>query len=116
MKKLTLTLFAAAALLAADVTGTWDLTVEIAGNTGGPTFELKQTGTALKGKYTGAFGEADVTGTVEGDKIVMKFAVAPQGDKVELTYEGTVKADGTMEGKIDVPGIGEGSFKGSKRK
>jgi putative transposon-encoded protein len=116
MKHFVLALFAAAALLAADVSGTWDLEVDIAGNTGSPVFTLKQEGAKLTGTYAGAFGEAPVTGTVDGNKIVMKFEVAPQGDKVTLTYEGTVKADGkSMEGKIDVPGFGAGTFKGSKR-
>ena len=116
MKHVVLALFAAALAWAADVTGTWDMAVEIAGNAGSPTFTLKQDGAKLTGKYSGALGEADVTGTVEGEKIVMKFTVAPQGDKVEVTYSGVVKVDGSMEGKIDIPGLGDGAFKGSKRK
>jgi hypothetical protein len=117
MKRFVLALFAAALAWAADVSGTWDMEVEIAGNTGGPTFTLKQSGAKVTGKYSGAFGESEVTGTLEGDKISLQFEVAPQGDKIMLTYKGTVKADGkAMEGTIDVPGMGEGTFKGSKRK
>ena len=116
MKKLVWALFAAAALFAADVTGTWDVTVEVGGNTGGPTFVLKQTGSAVSGKYSGALGESDVTGKVDGDKLEMSFTVSPQGEKVEVFYKGTVKADGTMSGKLEIPGLGEGTFKGTKRK
>lgn len=116
MKRLVLVLFAALTALAADVTGTWDLAVEIAGNAGSPTFVLKQEGGKLTGKYSGALGESDVTGRVDGNKIEMKFTVAPQGDKVEVIYKGTWTADGAMEGDIDIPGLGEGKFKGSKRK
>lgn len=116
MKKVVLMLAAAALLLAADVTGTWDMAVEVAGNAGGPTFVLKQTGSALTGKYSGALGEADVTGKVEGDKVEMTFFVSPQGDKVEVFYKGTVKPDGAMEGTVEIPGLGSGTFKGSKRK
>lgn len=116
MKHLVLALFAVGALLAADVSGAWDMEVEIGGNTGSPSFTLKQDGAKVTGKYSGAFGEADVTGTLDGNKIELRFEVAPQGDKVTLSYKGTVKADGkSMEGKIEVPGFGEGTFKGSKR-
>ena len=116
MKKLVMMLVAAALLLAVDVTGTWDMAVEVAGNAGGPTFVLKQTGTALTGKYSGALGEADVTGKVEGDKVELMFVVSPQGDKVEVFYKGTLKADGGMEGTVEIPGLGSGTFKGSRRK
>src|SRR4051812_48433702 len=44
-----------------NVTGTWKFEVDLSGNQGTPTFEFKQEGEKLTGKYKGQFGEADLT-------------------------------------------------------
>ena len=51
------------ALLAADVTGTWDFSVDLDAGSGNPTFTFKQSGEKLTGHYSGALGEADLAGT-----------------------------------------------------
>jgi hypothetical protein len=92
------------------MTGTWNLQVETPSGSGSPTFELKQEGDALTGTYVGYFGQAPVTGKVEGDKFNLSFV--SQGTK--MTYTGTV-IDNTMEGTIDFGGQGSGTFKGRKQ-
>ncbi len=47
----------AALATAADISGTWKVTVEIQGNTGSPTFVLKQEGEKLSGTYSGLLGK-----------------------------------------------------------
>jgi len=116
MRALVILSAAALMMLAADLTGKWDMNVEVGGNAGSPSFELKQAGTKLTGTYSGALGESPVTGTVDGDKFELKFSVAPQGDKIDVIYRGAMKADGTVEGTLEIPGLGDGTFKGTKRK
>lgn len=78
-----------------DLTGKWKAKVEVGGQTGEPTFTLKQDGDKLTGKYEGAFGEQDVTGKVEGDKVEFGFTT----DQGKVAYTGTVEKD-AMKGEV----------------
>jgi hypothetical protein len=114
-------LLAAGALLAVatadasaqvNVAGAWAMEVTTdAGGTTTPSLTLEQNGTALTGHYSSeTLGEADVTGTVEGDKVTIRFAVDMQGQEVPVTYVATV-ADGVMTGTIDLAGgLASGTF------
>jgi hypothetical protein len=93
-----------------DVNGTWDVEIEIAGQQGRPTFTFKQEGDKLSGMYKGQFGEAPVTGTLDGKKIEFKFET--QG--VQIVYTGEVDKD-TMKGKADYAGQASGEWKAKKR-
>jgi hypothetical protein len=92
-----------------DVTGTWNVEIELNGNSGTPTFTLKQEGEKLTGKYKGQFGEADVKGKVTGDEIEFSFEV--QGSEVK--YKGKIDKD-TMKGEADYAGQASGTWKGKK--
>jgi hypothetical protein len=96
-----------------DVTGGWGVTVETEAGSGNPSFTFKQEGEKLTGKYKGMLGEADLTGTVKGDKIEFSFKVSGQVDGV-VTYAGTTDGK-TMKGKVNLAGIGEGTFSGKKQ-
>ncbi len=78
-----------------DVTGTWKVEVEVAGQTGEPVFTLKQDGEKLTGKYKGSFGEQDVTGKVTGDKVEFGFDL----DQGKVVYTGTIDKD-AMKGEV----------------
>jgi len=96
-----------------DVTGAWDVTVETEAGSGNPSFTFKQEGEKLTGKYKGLLGEADLTGTLKGDKIEFSFKVSGQ---VEGTVTYTGATDGkTMKGKVSLAGVGEGTFSGKKQ-
>jgi hypothetical protein len=97
----TLTLFAPTAFAASDITGKWDSTVNLGGNSGSPSFTFKQDGEKLSGSYSGLFGEAALTGTVKGSAVNFDFEVS--GTKIH--YEGKVSDDGkTIEGTCDYGG------------
>jgi hypothetical protein len=93
-----------------DVTGKWIFNVETAAGSGTPTMTFKQEGEKLTGHYSGQLGEADLTGTVKGDAIEFKFAVDVQGQTLNATYSGTVDGKDSMKGKVDLVGLGEGTF------
>jgi hypothetical protein len=92
-----------------DVSGGWNVSIEIGGNTGTPLFVLKQDGEKLTGKYKGQFGEADITGRVKGDEIEFSF----EGQGAKVVYTGTIKKN-TMEGTADYAGQATGNWKGKK--
>jgi len=97
----------------ADVTGAWSVTVETEAGSGNPSFTFKQEGEKLTGKYKGMLGESDLTGTVKGDKIEFSFKVSGQVEGT-VTYTGTTDGK-TMKGKLNLAGVGEGTFSGKKQ-
>lgn len=93
-----------------DVTGVWNVEIEIGGQTGMPVFTLKQDGEKITGKYKGQFGDADVTGKLKGNEI--EFSFEAQGAKI--TYTGTVDKD-TMKGKANYADQASGEWKAKKK-
>jgi hypothetical protein len=97
---------------APDVSGTWNLVVEFGGGGGTPVFTFKQAGENLTGHYRGAFGEAEVTGTIKDHEIKFGFKIAGQDESV--TYAGTVDGD-SMKGRVVLGSYGEGTFTGKRQ-
>jgi hypothetical protein len=102
----------AVSVFAADITGTWNATVQTSAGNGTPTFVLKQDGDKLTGTYAGQFGNAPVTGTVKDNDVTIEFDV--QGAKA--TYKGKIDSSGTkMEGTVDYGGQASGTFTATKK-
>jgi hypothetical protein len=93
-----------------DITGTWDVEIDINGMQGMPVFTFKQEGDKLTGKYKGQFGEADVTGKIKGAEI--EFSFEAQGAKI--VYTGKIDKD-TMKGTADYAGQASGDWKAKKQ-
>ena len=93
-----------------DVTGKWAFTVETGAGSGNPVMTFKQDGEKLTGHYSGQLGEADLAGTVKGQDIEFKFSVDAQGMTLNAVYSGTVDGKDSMKGKVDLVGLGEGTF------
>ena len=96
-----------------NVAGAWAMEVTTdAGGTTTPSMTLQQNGAELTGRYTSeTLGDADVTGTVEGNKVTINFTADLQGQEVPVTYAATVDADGVMTGTIDLAGgLATGTF------
>jgi hypothetical protein len=95
-----------------DVTGVWNVEVDLGGNTGNPVFTFKQKGEELTGKYKGQLGEADVKGKIKDNKIEFSFEA---GDLGKAVYTGTVEND-TMKGKVTYGEQLSGTWTGKKEK
>lgn len=96
-----------------DVSGSWIFQVETQAGSGSPTFTFKQDGEKLTGKYKGALGEADLSGTVKGDQVEFSFKVSGQLEGT-ITYTGAT--DGKeIKGKAKFAELGEGTFTGKKQ-
>jgi hypothetical protein len=99
----------------ADVAGTWNIALEIAGNTATPTVTLKQDGETLTGTYSSqVVGEQKVSGTIKGNAITFEFTASFDGNSVKVTYSGTVD-EATMKGKVNFGDMGEGTFTAKKQ-
>ena len=93
-----------------NVTGKWLFNVETGAGSGTPTMTFTQDGEKLTGKYQGQFGEADLTGTVKDQDIAFSFNVDAQGTAVNFKYTGTIENKDALKGKVEIVGLGEGTF------
>ncbi len=99
-------------LTAADLTGTWTASVELDAGSGTATFVLKQEGDRITGSYSGALGEAKVSGSVKGDEVEWAFETEDAG---KVVYKG--KLDGAkIKGTAEYGQLGKGTFSAEKAK
>jgi cytochrome c-type biogenesis protein CcmE len=116
MRSTWLLIATAALAVAADITGTWNASVESSLGTGTPVFTLKQDGEKLTGEYAGALGTAKLAGTVKGDDVQIDFQVDAGGESIAVRYQGKLDAAGkNMKGTVVFGGLGEGTFTAAKR-
>jgi hypothetical protein len=103
----------ACAALAADISGSWEFTVETPQGSGTPSFEFKQQGEALSGTYSGQFGTAKLAGTVKGDRVEFTFEIPNLDGKVR--YKGTLDGAARMKGDVEYGDVAKGSFTAKKK-
>ena len=105
-------MFCTLALAAADISGTWNASVVLDAGSGTATFVLKQAGDTLSGTYSGALGEAKVTGSVKGDEVEWSFENEDAG---KVVYKGTLEG-GKIKGMVEYGQLGKGTFTAEKAK
>lgn len=98
------------------VAGTWNLSVVFDQGSGSPTIVVKQAGEKLTGTYTGQMGEFPFEGTFKDQNIAFTVSVNMQGNEIALVYTGTLEADGTLKGTVDLGGMASGTWTGKKAK
>ncbi len=102
-------------VLAADITGKWQFDVQTDAGGGSPTFVFKQDGEKLSGTYSGAFGQANIAGTVKGDAVEFSFDAEVGDQKGKIVYRGTIEGPGKMKGEVEFTGLGKGTWTGTKK-
>jgi hypothetical protein len=100
-------------LAAADISGTWSASVVLDAGSGTATFVLKQDGDKLSGSYSGALGEAKVTGSVKGDEAEWSFESEDAG---KVVYKGKLDGAAKIKGTVEYGQLGKGSFTAEKTK
>ncbi len=100
MLRLTCALILSALMVfAADVSGTWQFTVETSQGTGNPTVTFQQKGEQLTGTFSSQiFGEAKITGTVKGNTIEFGFEGEAGGQTIKVSYKGSIEGPTAMKG------------------
>lgn len=91
------------------VSGAWSFEVETASGTSHPTFTFTQEGETLTGQFTGAFGEAPLSGTIKGNQISFSFKIQSQQGEVTVTYTGIVEKD-SMKGAVKFGELDSGAW------
>ncbi|CAN5868325.1 hypothetical protein BH18ACI5_BH18ACI5_14430 [soil metagenome] len=98
---------------AATMTGTWSLEVTHAAGVSVPTVTITQTGEKLAGKYSGTYGESELTGSIKGAEFTFTVEIGTE-QKVRVVYTGTLTAD-TVKGNVSRGELGEGTFTGKRK-
>jgi hypothetical protein len=84
---------------AADVSGTWQLAVETSQGSGTPTVVFQQNGEQLTGTFNSQIlGQVKLTGSVKGNAIEFMFEVDAGGQKIKVSYKGTIESATAMKG------------------
>lgn len=97
-------------MIAADISGSWTLQVDLGGQSGSPKMTFQQKGEALTGTYSGQLGESKLKGTVKGDKIEFQFETGG----IPVGYAGTIVSASEMKGKCDYGEVGAGTWTAKK--
>ncbi len=100
-----------APLAAQDIAGHWIVNVDLDAGSGEVSFVFEVEDGKITGTYAGAFGEAELTGTIEGNVVNFTFDA---GDAGTATYSGVVDGD-TMTGECEYGAAGAGTFEGTKQ-
>lgn len=110
----TLFLSAAVSLLAADLTGTWAISVETPNGKRESTITFRQDGEKLTGTMHAPNTEAPLTGTVKGNDVEFSITRDFGGQTVKIDY--TAKLDGSkISGTLRFGDQGEIPFSGEKK-
>jgi hypothetical protein len=100
-----------------DLSGTYNVTVELPNMTANPTVVLKQDGDKLSGDYVSAqYGKFPVTGTIKGSDLSFSFPMNVEGNALNVTYAGTVDKDGTLKGSVTYGDMMSGTFSAVRKK
>jgi hypothetical protein len=101
----------------ADLSGTWNVSVELPNMTATPTLVLKQDGEKLTGDYVSAqYGKFALAGTVKGADVSFWFAMNVEGNALNVTYTGTVDKEGALKGSVNYGDMMSGTFTAAKKK
>jgi len=92
----------AASTSAADITGTWDVTIHYPLPDGDyhARYVLKQDGEKVTGTYHGMYGPADVTGTIKSDAVTLTVTVQLPGGPNTAHFSGKVSSPTKMNGTV----------------
>ena len=109
-------LLGAASVCAADISGTWKVDLNVAGNAITLDCQLKQTGAQLSGVCKGGDRpDRNVTGEVKDQAVSFHYDFDLDGNKMTANYSGTLNSQGTaMKGTVEVQG-NSGDFTASKQ-
>jgi hypothetical protein len=98
---------------AATLTGTWAFEVTHAAGVSTPTVTITQTGEKLAGKYTGSYGESELSGSIKGTEFTFTVEIGTE-QKVKVVYTGTLTGD-SVKGNVSLGELGEGTFTGKRK-
>ncbi len=100
---------------AADVAGTWDVSITTPEGANQATLTVAQSGATFTGQMTTEMGTSSVeNGEISGRAASWSITLTMGGQTMTITFHGEVEGN-RMSGSADVPGMGAANFTATKR-
>lgn len=101
-----LTIAPTLAIAQADLTGSWDVTIDSPQGPAAVEATLKQEGENVTGQIISPLGNVELKGTMVKDTLTVNYSIPLQGQTLDLTMTGKLDGD-TMKGSVVIVGLGE---------
>ncbi len=111
----SLSAFTTAARVLADLTGTWNVSVQTPDQTINSTLVVQQKGDSLSGSLESELGSAPLVGAVKGDTVSFSFSLDMGGQPLVVQAQGLLSDANSMSGQLDVSGMGVMPFSAKRQ-
>jgi hypothetical protein len=102
---------------AVNLTGKWQMQLEMSVGTSTPVLVFKQDAEKLTGTYTGRYGEYALVGKVEGRKLEFVVTINAEGTETRMSFTGEVTPAGdVIKGNAELGGMGEATWLAKREK
>jgi hypothetical protein len=103
------------AAAAADLTGSWEVTIQYAASKSTHVLFVRQKGNDLDGTHQGDFVTRDLSGSIDGDTVRLRSSVTEShGDALGYTFNGKLSGD-TITGTLDMGEYLSASYTATRR-
>ena len=109
------TVATAAPRLFADLSGKWTMTIAAPDQTRTSTLTIEQKGDSISGTTESELGSAQVRGVVKGDSVFFGFGLDMGGQQLLINGSAAMKNKDTMEGMLEVGGMGAFPFSAARQ-
>ncbi len=112
----SLTAFSSAASrFVADVSGTWNVSVQTPDQVVGSLLVVEQKGDSLSGSLESEIGRAAVRGAVKGDTVSFVFGLDMGGQVLDINASALLSDKDNMNGQMEVTGMGVMPFSAKRQ-
>jgi hypothetical protein len=111
------TVFAQKAPDVINLTGKWQMTLEMEVGTSSPVLVFKQDAEKLTGTYTGRYGEYQLTGKIVGTKLEFLVVINAEGTETRMSFTGELQPAGDLiQGNAELGGMGQATWLAKREK
>ncbi len=102
---------------AVNLTGKWQMQLEMSVGTSTPVLVFKHEGEKLTGTYTGRYGEFPLVGKVDGRKLEFVVTINAEGTETRMSFTGELTPAGdVVKGNAELGGMGEATWLAKREK
>ena len=102
---------------AVNLTGKWQMQLEMSVGTSTPVLVFKQDAEKLTGTYTGRYGEYPLVGKVDGRKLEFVVTINAEGTETRMAFTGELTPAGdVIKGNAELGGMGEATWLAKREK
>ena len=107
---------ATASRFVADLSGTWNVSVQTPDQTVGSILQVTQKGDSISGSLESEIGQAPMKGSVKGDTVSFAFSLDMGGQVIDIRASALLTDSDNMNGQMDVAGMGAMPFSARRQK